>query len=58
MERLIFYSYYDFDTLVYSNDTMRLLDSRRTDFGIPADLEFEDAEDFHDMFDLASTNYK
>lgn len=57
MEQLIFYCYCDFDTLVYSNDTARLLDTRRADFGIPTNLEFEEVEDFPDIYDLASTEY-
>lgn len=58
IEQVIYYCYCDFDTLVYSNDTARLLDSRRADFGIPANLEFEEVEDFPDVYDLASTNYR
>lgn len=39
----------------YSNDTE--VDSRRADFGIPTNLEFEETEDFPDLYGLASTNY-
>lgn len=58
MERVVFYCYCDFDSNVYSNDTDRLLDSRRADFGIPANLEFAELEYYPDLYDLASTNYK
>ena len=39
----------------YSNDIE--VDTRRADFGIPANLEFEETEDFPDIYGLASTNY-
>lgn len=58
IEQIIFYCYCDFDPNVYSNDTDCRLDSRRADFGIPADLEFEELEYYPDLYEFASTNYK
>ena len=58
LDPVIFYCHCSLDVNIYTNDTEGKLCERRTDFGLPTDLDLEHIDYYPDLYDFASTEYE